>query len=43
MTENPFEFGRAVTNGINTGLTKREVLNEYHLESSALIIFWCGL
>lgn len=25
----------AVANGINSGLSRREVLNEYHLESSA--------
>lgn len=35
MTVYQKNFLVAVANGINTGLTKREVLNEYHLESSA--------
>lgn len=35
MTVFQKNFLVAVANGINTGLTRREILNEYHLESSA--------
>lgn len=35
MTVYQKNFLLAVANGIDTGLTRREVLNEYHLESSA--------
>ena len=35
MTVYQKNFLIAVANGINSGLSRREVLNEYHLESSA--------
>ena len=35
MTVYQKKFLIAVANGINTGLSRREVLSEYHLESSA--------
>ncbi len=35
MTVYRKNFLIAVANGINTGLSRREVLSEYHLESSA--------
>ena len=30
----------AVANGINTGLSRREVQSEYHLESYEFIVIW---
>ena len=35
MTVYQKNFLVAVANGVTTGLSRREILNEYHLESSA--------